>query len=689
MPIEEQNENENSVFERAKRRASLAAEHWGEIFTKAKEDLHFLSDDPSAQWDLGDYTSRKNGRKPALTVDQLMQFVNQVSNNIRMNTPSINVIPGDQEANEEIAEIFKGRIKDIEHRSKADDAYDNAVNSAIKCSIGFFRIDHEYEDEGGFSQQICIKRVVNPFSVLLDPNSVEPDGSDCEYAFVIDQLSEDDYEAQYPKNKPVSFPLERESNSQPNDKEKVFNVVEYFEIEREYKVIGLTDTGETEEVQENKPYRRTRKIERRVVHRYRMDGNGILEATTFPGKYIPIIPVYGEEAWEEGKRKLNSLIRRAKDAQRMFNYWCTAEAEYLIRFPKAVAIAPVGTTEDFADDWQNPDKAAVLRYRPKQAPDGTYLPPPTLNNSPPFPAGIAQARMQAQQDIKTTMGLYNAYIGEKSNEQSGVAIQARKVQGEAAVYHFGDNLVRSIGQAGRVIVSMIPVIDSEPKLVRVIGEDGESKLVGVNGAVAEGQDQTYDLTQGSYSVRVTTGQTTATMRQEAALLFKDIVTQQPEMMKVVGDLMFKYQDFPGAMAVSERLKAFLDPAIRAKEEGGKGQNPEVMALQAQNQQLMQAMQQLQAEAATKQGELELKQQEIAAKSRTEAQDNQIEIAKLQLDEARLLGELKIKEQEIALKAKELELKEAELLLRQAQPMAGEVAAPITGQEAQQGEAIEQ
>lgn len=674
-----EDDDKSVVLERARKNAAHANDMWREIYNKAKEDLRFLSDDPSAQWDAQDYETRTNRKKPVLTVDQLMQFVNQVSNNIRMNTPSINVIPNDQDADETIAQIFKGRIKDIEHQSKADDAYDTAVNSAIKCSIGFIRIDHRYKDDASFEQEIVINRVVNPFSILIDPNSIEPDGSDAEWAIVIDEMTESDFERQYPEEQPVSFDLDLGRSSNGNKNESVINVVEYFEIEREYKTVGMTENGDIEEMQENKPYMRTRKLEKRIVHRYKMSGEKILESTTFPGKYIPIIPVYGEEAWEAGQRKINSLIRRSKDAQRMFNYWKTMEAELLIRAPKATAIAPVGTTEDFAEDWLNPEKAAVLRYTPKTAPNGSFYPAPQLTPPPQVPVGISQASLQAQQDIKTTLGLYNAYMGDRSNEQSGVAINARKIQGEAAVYHFGDNLVRSIAQCGRVLVSMIPIIDSEPKLVRVIGEEGETELVGINGALAQGQEQTYDLSRGQYSIRVTTGGSTPTMRQEAALLFKDIVTSQPEMMAVVGDLMFKYQDFPGAQAVSERLKAILRPEIKAATEGD---NPEMAQVQAENQQLQQAIQQLQAEMQSKQTELQMKQQEINLKAHGEQADNQLEIARLQLDEARLSGELRIKEQEIALKAKELELKEAELIANQANRMAGVVAQPVTGQQGQ-------
>lgn len=667
------------VVQRGMRLLKSAQEHWGDIYSKAKDDLHFLSDDPHAHWDELDVKARKGKNRPVLQIDQLTQFINQVSNNVRMNTPSINIIPSDQIANSETAEIIKGRIKDIENTSAADDAYDHAVNSAIKCSIGYIRVDHKFKDESSFDQEVLIQRVVNPFAVWIDPESIEPDGSDAMWAAVIDDMSAKEFKRQFPGKEVKSFEAGCEDRDRDGDDFRV-KVAEFFEVEIEETEIGLLPTGETVPVQEGVQYRRTRILEKRTVKRYKLSGADVLEETIFPGIYVPIIPVYGEEAWENGERKLNSLIRRSKDAQRMFNFWKSTEAELLMKSPKAIAIAAVGTTEDFSEDWLNPEKAAVLRYKPTMAANGQFLPPPSLNPPPQIPAGIVNASMAAQNDIRSTMGLYNAYLGQQSNENSGVAINARKIEGDRAAFHFGDNLVRSITQVGRVIVSMLPVIDDTPKLVRVIGDDGETKLVGINGMMAEGQQQTFDLTRGSYGVIVTTGNSLPTMRSEAATILQDLVTKAPEMLTVVGDLLFKYQDFPGASAVAARLKKLLRPEILAGEEGNA--DPQVMALQNENQQLKQAIQQLQAEMQSKQAELQMKQQEIALKAQSEASDNANERAKnelafmsLKLDEQKIISDINIKEQELALKARELSIKEAEAIIAAQQRTAGAVAQP--------------
>ena len=134
-----------------------------------------------------------------------------------MNTPSINVIPHSGGADIETAEIFQGKIRDIEQSSNGDDAYDYAVNSAIKGSIGFLRVDHRYKDDESFAQELYIERVVNPFSVMIDPSSVAPDGSDAKCGWVLDEISKEEFEKKYKGFSPVSF---QTKSSIGDDKEK-------------------------------------------------------------------------------------------------------------------------------------------------------------------------------------------------------------------------------------------------------------------------------------------------------------------------------------------------------------------------------------------------------------------------------------------------------------------------------------
>ena len=637
----------SDTVEKAKKGYTSAKDYWANIYQLAKEDLQFLSGKDGCQWDDKAYNLRKRKNRPALQIDKLTQYVNQVSNDIRMNTPSINVLPHSGGADLETAEIYQGLIRDIENNSSADDAYDYAVNSSIKSSIGFIRVDHRYKDNESFDQELYIERVVNPLSVYLDPTSVAPDGSDAKCAWVLEEMKVSDFQARYPDADIVSFDGE-EKEYKLEDK---ITICEYFEIKEEPIVLAKLEDGSVVEFAEGSPLNvvDTRDATKPIVYRYHMSGAEILKETTFPGKYIPIVPVYGEEAWIDGERHLQSLIRKAKDPQRRYNFWASTEAELLQKAPKATIIAVGGTTENYADDYKDPDNAIVLRYDQTDA-KGNPAPAPQLNQGPGVPSGIVNAMIQAGEDIKATLGLYDAFIGQRSNETSGVAIKERKMEGDRAVYHYGDNLVRSITQLGRVIVSAIPAIYSEPRIVSIIGKEEDSDTVGINGALVEGQERPYFLTEGQYNVVVTTGASYATMRQEAAEFFQQVIQSQPQLMQVAGDLMFKYMDFPGAQALSERIKKTIPPQLLEDS----GEDPQVMALQQENEALKQQLQAASLQVEDKQAELQIKAQDTAVKAQDAQSKNAIALAQLELERQKIQQDYEIKRAELALKAAELE-----------------------------------
>lgn len=651
--ISRHGQNLSDIVENARKKYSVAKDYWSTIYSAASSDLHFLSDKEGSQWDERAFASRQKKNRPALQIDRLTQYVNQVSNDIRMNTPSINVIPHSGGADIETADIYQGLIRDIEQNSNADDAYDYAVNSAIKCSIGFLRVDHRYGSDQGFEQELFIERIVNPLSVIFDPNSIMSDGSDAKCAFVTEEMSVKEFKERYEGKSPTSFDGEKVKEGKEDGN---VLICEYFEIKETPITIALLADGSTVEYQDGLPMQvvKTREVMKPVVHRYKLSGEDILEQTTFPGKYIPIIPVYGEEAWIDGKRNLFSLIRKAKDPQRRYNFWASTEAELLMKSPKATIIAVGGTTENYASDYQNPDDAIVLRYDQRDS-EGNPAPPPQINHGPQVPSGIVNAMAQAADDIKATLGLYDAFVGQRSNETSGVAIKERKMEGDRAVYHFGDNLVRSITQVGRVLVSAIPVIYSEPRIVSIVGKEEDTDKVGINGAMVAGQERTFYLTEGQYNVRVTTGASFATMRAEAAEFFQQVIQSQPQLMQVAGDLMFKYMDFPGSQALAERIKKTIPPNLLDENK----EDPQVSALSQENEQLKQSIAGMQAELENKQAELQIKVMAEQNDSQQASEKNQIEIAKLQLEQQKLTAEMQLKQAELALKARELDSKETQ------------------------------
>jgi hypothetical protein len=614
-------------------------DHWQDIYQKAKEDLKFTSDAEDAQWDPQQRSNRISKGRPALTVDQLSQFIHQVVNDIRMNTPSINIIPDGSGSDQETAEVFKGLIRNIEYVSNADDAYDTATLNSVKCCIGYVRIDHDYVDDESDIQQLLIKRVINPLAVFLDRDSIEIDGSDAKRGTIIDKMKVSEFKKQYPGKDPVCF---QAKDPKPLKDDDYIVIAEMFVIDEESKNVGYLDDGTMEEMVDGKPYRSKRKLTKKKVKRYKLSGADVLEETTFPGKYIPLVPFYGEEAWIEGKRNIYSLIRRSKDAQRLYNFMKSNEIEVLMTQPKAPWLAAEGQIKDKAP-WLNPGNSDVLEYATTDL-MGQPVGAPTRIQPPAIAAGFYQAGVQAVDDIKATLGMYNASIGQRSNEVSGKAIQARQQEGDVATFHFGDNGNKSIAHVGKILVCAIPVIYDTPRIERIIGEEDEPKEVGINGEMVDGQNQHFDLSKGKYGVRVVTGIPFSTRRQETVAALTELFQQQPQLMSVLGDIYFKNSDFSGASAMASRMEKaldpkFLDPETKEKlaQEGAEQVDPEKEQMKALIQQGAQELQTLQQELAAAKADTAYKQGDLQIKA----------------------GDLQLKQQELALKDKELQLKQVE------------------------------
>lgn len=607
--------------------------YWSEIYQEHESDVRFSVGED--QW--SDQEIKDRGQENCMIMPVLPQFIHQVMNDERQNTPSINVLPSeDEDSDQETAKIFKGLIRDIEYKSKADSVYDTAGEYAVRGGFGFIGVDHDYISEDSFLQELKLRRFQNPRMVYIDRNSVAIDGSDAEIAFVLDTIGKKDFEKKYPGKEFTSF-----SDQKQDAKADSITICEVFHKEYEEIEKELTDTGEIidfkasgdEEADNNKKRKKLRKVK---IKRYKFSGADKLESTIFPGKYIPIVPCYGEEVWVDGKRRLLSLIRLAKDAQRLVNRWAQKEVEILNMAPVAPILAPIGSIENIPDGWNSPDGTVVLRYRTVDS-AGNKLDKPERLLPPPAPTGFLTAKEGAKQGVKEALGMYNASIGAKSNAISGVAYDAQKLEADVATYHFGDNRNKAIEQCGRILVCAIPEVYDTDRIIRIIGDEEEAKLVGINGKMHPDQKEAYDLRKGQYEVRVTTGASYTTKRQEAAALFGDVLKGNPELIGVIGDLWAKNLDVAGASAMAARLKKTVPKELLEEddlEEGEKPVDPEkvqmgqiIQQLQAQLQQVGTELQDKQADQQAKAGDLAIKQEEVNIKK----------------------GELAIKQQDMQLK----------------------------------------
>jgi len=644
MAEKKQSKQDEEILSTAKERFKEAKNYWDPAYNEALEDLKFRAGD---QWPQAILNSRKLRKRPVLTINKIPQFVRQIANEMRQNRPAINVLPVDDKADIETAKILSGVVRNIEYSSNAEVAYNLAGEGAVEKSFGFFRLVTDYTSPDSFDQEIKIKPIANHFSVLIDPASQEIDGSDMNYAFIHDEVSRYQLEAEYPDAEIDNVTWDNLINGSTDgwfSKDKARICEYYYKEFKKVKIYRLGDGSVVEKPLDGQVVIDERDTLKPIVKWCKIIGDRILDRTEWAGSYVPIIPVWGSRYYMDGRWHLESVFRQAKDSQRMFNYMKSYEAEAIGRTPKAPFMAAEGQIpEAFKAQWQNAnvEDYPYLTYSPTDH-KGTLIGPPQRQSFEPAIAAITQASMLASDDIKATTGIYDASLGARSNEQSGIAIQRRNMQAQTSNYHFIDNQAMAIRHCGRQIVELIPKIYTEETILRMIGEDGTPDFAKVNG-IDEKKGKLIQLGSGKYDVVVDVGPSYATKRQESAENLLNLMKTIPQQAPLIADLAVKNLDFPDAQALAERLKKALPPGI-ADDQQQQQIPPEIQNQMAQMQMLMQEQEkQLQAQADI----IENKRLELASREK-------IEFAKIQSQELIEAAKLESKEALLALQT-DLEL----------------------------------
>ena len=604
--------SESDDLAKMRSRLSLAIGAYSESREDELDDLRFYAGSPDNQWQWpadvlatrGAVQGQTINARPCLTINKLPQHVRQVTNDQRQNRPSGKVIPVDDKADVEVAEIFDGMVRHIEYISDADVAYDTACENQVTYGEGYIRILTEYCNDDSFDQDIKIGRIRNSFSVYMDPTIQDPCGADAQWCFITEDMLKDDYEREFPNAKPIST-LEQggvgdQTLSNWVNKDTI-RIAEYFYIEYTDKKLNLYHgnvavfDGSPEDQQMKqmgmKPLR-TRMVNAKQVKWCKTNGYEFIEKNDWAGASIPVVRVVGNEYEVDGKLYVAGLVRNAKDAQRMYNYWVSQETEMLALAPKAPFIGYGGQFEGYENQWKtaNTTNWPYLEVNPDVTDgQGAVLPLPARSQPPVASSGLLQAKMGASDDIKSTTGQYDTSLGATSNERSGKAIMARERQSDTGTYHYVDNLARAVRYVTRQIVDLIPKIYDTQRIARIIGVDGETnmakidpmqqepvkKIVDQNGIVLE---KIYNPGIGKYDVCVTTGPSYMTKRQEALEGMSVLLQGNPQLWAVAGDLFIKNMDWPGAQEMAKRFAKTIDPKLMSDPD-------EDPALQAANMQM--------------------------------------------------------------------------------------------------------
>lgn len=537
------------------------------------------------QWPEAIEQERKRENRPCETVNQMGQFVRQVTGDMRQMKPAIKVVPADDAATDDGAEAMSDVIRYIENRSDAPAVYSQGADSQVACGSGAWRIITEYAGETTFNQEIRVVPIEDALGVMWDEDSVLPTREDAMECLVPIEMAKAKFEKLYPDASASDFSTQEPSTVDRRwqvGEDKVC-VGEYWWKERTTKTLALLQDGTVEDVtgaddeQLEALAVTALKIEERPAFKLRralVTASEVIEGPTdWPGSLIPIVPVVGEEIHIKDRTVRHGVIRFAKPVQRMYNYAVSADLEVTALQPKSPFVGTEKNFKKYQAEWKNANRKnyAYLPYTPDGDNGGIA---PQRSQPPVSSQGIAAAIERATREMYAVTGIYPASLGSRSNETSGRAIMARDRQGDTGTFVYPDNWARAIRHTGKILADLIPKIYDTARVLRIVGEDGKVEKVLINqpqGHDASGKLKLFrDVTSGAYDVSIQVGPSYATKREEAREGMTNFMQAAPQAAPLIGDLYAKAQEWPLAEEIGERLELLLPAPVRkakAEKEG--------------------------------------------------------------------------------------------------------------------------
>ena len=674
MKLEKASLNEDDLLKEAKVRLKESESGMEHIIESALDDITIV--DGENQWDKTVKQFREDHGLVMITENLLPSFIDQVEGDFRQNKPQVDCIGVDDKSDPETARILAGMIRSIDYQSQADMIYSEAALMVFASSFGCWRIHTQYEDPMSFNQEIIVRPIENHLSLRWDLTCKKFDTSDKKFAFISEIMPRPKFEEKYGKDAIIPLNTVKGTEMEGWYLDKGVRIAEYWFIdEKDTDICLLSDRtvckkNESQRIiSENAMSGKIirvideRKTQIPTVYTGIISGEKFLEGPfEWPGKYIPIPIAFGKRLRLDGKMKLKSLIRDAKESQRMHNYLISTMVQGVAMQQKAQYIGTNKQFEGKKAEWQAGIDGDVpfLTYNF----DPQYANPPKRERPPEVYQGYAQLLMQNRATRQDIIGMHDANLGAKSNETSGIAIRARQHEGDVGSFVFLDNFRHALEFDARIKIDLIPKIYDTPRMQRIIGIDGKESFVQL-------YEQGYDDSGrpvlkanpkvGKYDVRVTTGPSFTTQREQTRDSMVQLVQAsgpQSPATQVIMPGIIKSLDWQDGDKIAQALIAMLPQNIQhILTDESKGEDPKVKQMQMMVQQQVAQMQaQMQEAMQQAQEEIQkLQQDNIQLKAGV-----QVKLAEIEANKALSATEAQIQREKImadmSMHEKELEQK---------------------------------
>lgn len=643
---------------------------------QALQDRRFYSI-AGAQWE-GELQEQFEN-KPRFEVNKTHRSVIRIINEYRNNRITVDFISREGREDDQVADMCDGLYRADELDSCAREAYDNAFEESVGGGMGAWRLCAKYEDEYDEEneyQRIYFEPIFDADqNVFFDLDARRKDKSDAKYAYVLNPITRTAYIEEYGDD-PATWPKDESQAEFDWARPDVVYLAEYYEVEEtsETLLIYKNDLGEEKKIwaetleddedeqreleMQNFSLESTRKIKRRRIHKYLMNGNEILEDLGYiSGTEIPIVVTYGKRWFVDNIERFMGHVRLAKDAQRLKNMQLSKLGEISALSPREKPILTPEQISGLETFWaeDNIKNYPYALVNPTTDANGNpvSIGPIGYTKPPDIPPALAALLQITEQDMMDLLGEQDKAEKIQSNV-SARAVELIHNRLDMQTYIYMSNFSDAMRRCGEIWLSMAKELYVEPnrkmKVVRTSG-DIETTEISKPAIMADGKE-TYlnDISEAKYKVASEIGPTSNSRRESVIrnLMMMMQVTQDPGSMEVLTNLVLMNMEGEG---LEEARDYFRQKLLRMGVVRPNDQEAEQLAQEMQNQQPSPQDQLAMAAAQAEQARAQEAQSKIA-KNMAEVQKTASDIEKAKAEILEILSSIKREDLKTALEARQ-------------------------------------
>ena len=448
--------------------------HWEDV---ARQAYNYYTG--TGHWTAAEAALLAKENRPDSKLNYIFKWMNVVTGNERQNRNDLWIYPTEG-GDVRMASVYNFIFKYIKKQNNLDWLMSQAALDSFLTGQGWIKLYIEVDDE--FEAQIKAK-VINPFLMNFDPDSIEYDLSDAKDIFEAQWLDKDMLKKAYSRKIGdkidswySSAKKSREKDLYINEQKNLLRVLDCYY--RDYRIKNYWFDEKTGSITQDEKagYRRISKLVSRIKFR-RLFGDVTLEEMEAPlglEKDFPYVSIFAYFVKGVGVPLCEQVI----SIQDIINKSYSQFMDLLNRQPKPGIMYEEGAVDDESvfEDYRN----GKITQVPAGTISGNRI---KIGDPPVYPAAHAATLQNAVQMGEDILSITQAFQGQAPGRiESALGVERLIQQSEIPHNLSADNIHLSQVLMGRKILQLVNNFWGLKKTLRLLGEEADLIDVEINPA---------------------------------------------------------------------------------------------------------------------------------------------------------------------------------------------------------------